>query len=139
MDIVSRCITEAEALRDIALNHLRAHRPVLVRRIQRAFLRALLDHGADTTDVVRDAVPIPEGTDARVVGAAVKALAADFKLIAATGSAKSRRPKAHARKLDVWTIRDRSAAEAWLLANPELPEPETDAAPTGAADPFAFL
>ena len=64
-----------EVLRDEALSRLRAHRAALVRRIQRAFLRHILECGPDTSDPVRDVVPIPSGTDPRVVGTAVRALA----------------------------------------------------------------
>ncbi len=137
MEIVTTDRPDGEALRDDALSLLRAHRAVLVRRIQRAFLRYLLDTGPDTSDAVRALVPIPPGIDPRVVGAAVRALSADCGLITSTGRDKSRRREAHARTLDVWTIRDRSAAVAWLIANPELPDPGPAVA--DPADPFADL
>ena len=137
MEIVTTDRPDGEALRDCALSLLRTHRAALVRRVQRAFLRCLLDNGPNTSDPVRGSVPIPTGTDPRVMGAAVRALAADFLLIVSTGSAKSRRPEAHARKLDVWSICDRSAAVAWLIANPELPDPGPAVA--DPADPFADL
>lgn len=139
MAIVTTDRPDGEALRNCALSLLRAHRAALVRRIQRAFLRCLLDNGPDTSDPVRDVVPIPTGTDPRVVGAAVRALSADFKLITSTGRAKTRRPEAHARKLDVWTIYDRPAAECWLTDHPELSDPEPGPAVADPADPFADL
>jgi hypothetical protein len=127
---------EGERLRDAALRLLRVHRAALVRRIQRAYLRHLLDTGPDTPDPVRELVPIPPGIDARVVGGAVKAIA-DDGLIVPTGNRKrSRRPKAHARKLDVWAIRDCAAAERWLLEHLEFDEP--DAAADDPAGPFTL-
>ncbi|MBM3983996.1 MAG: hypothetical protein FJ304_27750 [Planctomycetes bacterium] len=114
---------EGEARRDAALNRLRVHRPALVRRLQRAFVRHLLDFGPDISDAVRAVVPIPPGIDPRVVGSAVRTLATDYHVTVPTGGRKhSRRPESHARKLDVWAIRDRSEAECWLRDNPELPD-----------------
>jgi len=126
-----------EALRDCALNRLRATRAALVRRIQRAFLRHLLDNGANTSDPVRELVPVPPGTDPRVVGAAVRTLSADLKLIRSAGREPSRRPQAHARTLDVWAVIDPPATEAWLLSHPEIPS--TEPAADDPADPFACL
>jgi len=119
VNILPQPAASGEALRDIALNLLRVHRAALVRRIQRAFLRHLLDNGPDTSDAVRALVPIPAGIDPRTVGAAVRALSADCGLICSTGRQRSRRPEAHARNLDVWAIRDRAAAERWLIEHPE--------------------
>lgn len=128
--------SDGEASRDAALSRLRAFRPVLVRRIQRAFLRHLIDYGPDTSDTVRAVVPIPDGIDPRVVGAAVRALSTDGNLTVAVGREKSRRPQAHARGLDVWAVKDTTAALAWLAAHPELPDPELTIA--DPADPFAI-
>jgi hypothetical protein len=108
--------------RDAALNRLSACRAVLVRRVQRAFL-GLLDGGPSTTDPVRAAVPIPEGIDPRLVGAAVRQLA-ELGLIYRAGLARSVRPEAHGRDLPLWAIADRAGAFAWLRGNPELPEPD---------------
>ena len=132
MAIVPTDRPDGEALRDCALALLRAHRAALVRRIQRAYLRHLLDKGPDTSDAVRALVPIPAGIDPRVVGAAVRAQSADDGLIFSTGRQRSRRPEAHARNLDVWAIRDRAAAERWLIEHPE-PGPVVE----DPADPFA--
>lgn len=136
MSILPHPAASGEALRDAALSLLRAHRAALVRRIQRAFLRQLIDCGPDTSDAVRPLVPIPAGIDPRVVGAAVRTLAADYVLIVSTGRQRSRRPLAHARNLDVWAVRDRAAAERWLIEHPELTEP--DPAADDTADPFAI-
>jgi hypothetical protein len=114
---------EGERLRDDALRLLRDRRAVLVRRVQRAYLRLLLDRGPSTTDPVRAAVPIPAGTDPRVVGAAVRQLA-ELELILRAGMSRSVRPEAHRRDLPVWAVADRAAALGWLAAHPELPDPE---------------
>jgi hypothetical protein len=121
---------EGERLRDRALDQLEECRPNLLRRLQRALLLHLLAHGPDTSDSIRNVVPIPTGTDPRVVGAAVRGLA-EQALIRSTGRQKTRRPVAHARKLDVWAISDSVKAAAWLATHPE-PEPVTD-----PDDPFA--
>src|SRR5260370_1574661 len=112
----------SERRRDDALQLLRDRRAVLVRRVQRAYLALLLDRGPSTTDPVRAAVPIPEGTDPRLVGAAVRQLA-ELKLIHRTGMSRSTRPEAHGRDLPLWAISDRARTLAWLASNLELPEP----------------
>src|SRR5438046_1221316 len=104
---------EGDRLRDVALDRLRTHREVLVRSMQVAFLKHLLDHGPDTSDAVRALVRIPEGIDPRVVGAAVRGLA-EAGVIRSVGRCKSRRSIAHSRMLDVWAIRDEAAARRWL-------------------------
>src|SRR5262249_41127675 len=109
--------------RDRAISLLLARRPVLVRRLQRAFLRWLLDHGPATSDVVRESVAIPTGIDPRVVGAEIRRLGA-AELIGSAGRQSSRRAEAHGRKVDRWAIRDRVAALAWLDVHPELIVPE---------------
>ena len=54
--------------------------------------------------------------------------------IEADGFAKSRRPDAHARPVQVWRLVDRAAALAWLDAHPDRPDPlptsEVDTEPT---------
>ena len=132
MSILPHHAASGEALRDAALCLLRVHRAALVRRIQRAYIGRLIDHGPDTSDAVRALVPIPAGIDPRVVGAAVRALSADGGLIYSTGRRRSRRPLAHARNLDVWAVRDRAAAQRWLIEHPE-PGPVVE----DPADPFA--
>ena len=127
MSILPHPAASGEALRDAALRILRKHRAALVRRIQRAYVRHLLDNGPDTSDAVRALVPIPAGIDPRVVGAAVRALSADDGLIYSTGRRRSLRPLAHARNLDLWAVRDRAAAERWLADHPEPTEPATAA------------
>src|SRR5919204_3065290 len=96
-----------EDRRDAALRLLRDHRAVLVRRVQRAYLALLLDHGPSTIDPVRAAVLIPEGTDPRLVGAAVRQLG-ELRLIHRAGLSRSVRPEAHGRDLPLWAVSDRA-------------------------------
>lgn len=116
-------VIEGELRRDRAHAHLRRRRPELIRRVQRAFVTHLLRHGPSTIDPIRVRVPLPVGTDPRLVGAAVRALAED-RIIESIGIEKSTRPAAHARKVERWALRDDDAAIAWLAANPELSEPD---------------
>jgi hypothetical protein len=110
---------EGERGRDAALQLLRDHRAALARRVQRALLSHLLDSGPSTTDPVR-ALPISEGIDPRLIGAAVRALA-ELRLIHRAGLSRSTRPEAHGRGLPLWAVHDRAAALAWLAVHPELP------------------
>lgn len=111
-----------EDRRDAALQLLRVHRAHLVRRVQRALLSHLLAYGPSTSDPVRGLVPIPEGTDPRLVGAAVRQLA-ELDLIHRAGLSRSVRPEAHGRDLPLWDVADGDAVRAWLAAHPELPGP----------------
>jgi hypothetical protein len=123
-------LTEGERRRDAAHALIRARRAALARRVQRAFVRHLLDHGADTTDPVRDQVPIPLGTDPRLVGAAVREQAL-AELIRQNGRRRSRRPVAHGRDLPVWAIIDRAVALDWLREHADIADPEPDVLPAG--------
>jgi hypothetical protein len=116
---------EGERRRDHALRLLRERRAVLIRRVQRAFLALLLDRGPSTTDPVRTAVPIPAGTDPRLVGSAIRQLA-ELELIYRSGLSRSMRPEAHGRDLPLWAIADREGALAWLNLHHELPEPNPE-------------
>lgn len=125
MSAIALPMPDGEDRRDAALALLRWHRAVLVRRVQRAYLTHLFTAGADTSDPVRDLVPLPPGIDPRLVGAAVRGLA-ELDLIRSVGRRRSTRPQAHARQLDVWAVSDRDAALAWLTCHPEMPDPEHD-------------
>jgi len=119
---------DGDRRRDHALRLLRDRRAVLIRLVQRAYLVLLLDRGSpSTTDPVRAVVPIPSGTDPRLVGAAVRALA-DRGLIHRAGLSRSVRPEAHRRDLPLWALADRAAAFAWLDAHPELPDADLEPA-----------
>jgi hypothetical protein len=112
---------DGEQRRDSALQLMRDRRAPLVRRVQHAFLSLLLDRGPSTTDPIRAVVPIPQGTDPRLVGAAVRQLAEEG-LIRRVGLSRSARPEAHGRDLPLWAITDRSNALGWLAAHPALPD-----------------
>ncbi len=118
-------LAEGRRRRAAVLRLLCDRRAALIRAVQRAFLAVLLDRGPSTTDPVRAAVPIPVGTDPRLVGAAVRALA-ELRLIDRAGLSRSTRPEAHGRDLPLWAVRDRAAALAWLAAHPELPDSEPE-------------
>jgi hypothetical protein len=120
--------TEGERRRDHALNLHRVHRPELLRRLQRAFLTHLLTSGPATSDPVRALVPIPTGTDPRVVGSAVRGLA-EAGIIVSVGRRKSHRPQAHARQLEEWGIADDAKARRWLSDHPDLDPPADPAVP----------
>jgi hypothetical protein len=138
-----RC-DDGDRLRDLALDRLRAHRPTLVRRLMRAFLAHLLDNPDDTSDALRALVPIPAGTDPRVVGSAVRGLA-ELKLTTSVGRRKTLRGVAHAGKLDVWRVADAAKARHWLATHADdhpdqdppsdgaVPAPLTPPAPSGSA------
>ncbi len=118
-------LAEGQRRRDKAMDLFRLYRPVLVRRVQRAFLLYLLHNGPSTTDPVRVLIPLPAGIDPRLVGAAVLGLAS-LRLIRKVCLAKSVRPEAHGRDLPVWDIADCTAATGWLALNPDLPDLTTD-------------
>ncbi len=116
---------EGERRRGAALDLLRDRRAVLVRRVQRSYLTLLLDRGPSTTDLVRAAVPLLDGIDPRLVGAAVRQLA-ELALIHRAGLSRSVRPEAHRRDLPLWAVSDRAAALAWLATHPEMPDAEPE-------------
>jgi hypothetical protein len=119
-------LAQGQRRRDAALALLAERRAVLIRRVQRALLDLLLTRGPATVDPVRALVPIPPGTDPRLVGAAVRGLA-ELRLIRRAGLCRSTRPEAHGRDLPAWEIADRAGALGWLLCRPELPESEAAA------------
>jgi hypothetical protein len=123
-------LAKGERRRDAAHALLLARRAALVRCVQRALLRHLLDHGEDMIDPVRAAVPIPPGTDPRLVGAAVRDLAL-AGVIHSVGRRRSHRPEAHGRQVDLWAVADPAAAREWLRGHLEITNPEPDAPPAG--------
>jgi len=104
---------EGERLRDEAFARLEHHRPYLITRLQCAFVKHLLTHGPSTSDPIRQLVPIPVGTDPRVVGCAVQLLARQHRLTKSIDSDKTYRKIAHARRLQVWAITDEARARNW--------------------------
>ena len=129
----SRGLADGLARRDVAHRLLAARRDVFVRRGRRALLRAMLaGNGVATADDVRAAVPLPPGVNPKLFGPVPTELVA-AGVIAADGYAKSNRPEAHARPVQVWRLVDRAAAERWLRENPDLPDPAQEC-PTAPGD-----
>ncbi len=114
---------EGARRRDDAHALLRARRPVLLRRAQRALVEHLLLAGAATADDVRALVRLPPGIDPRCLGTVPGPLAA-AGIIRRDGYTMSARAVAHARPVSLWRLVDAGAAADWLATHPELPEPE---------------
>jgi hypothetical protein len=106
---------EGEALRDAALNLLRARRADLIRECTAAALRLALDRGEVCADDVRTLVTIPPGISPKLVGAVFRDLA-DDKVLRRVGFRNSKRPAAHARHLSLWQLVDADRATARLVA-----------------------
>lgn len=111
---------EGERRRDEAINRLRFHRAVIVRRLQRAAVGIALDTGRVTADDVRGRVPIPRNITPKTNGAAFRELA-EAGILAAVGYRLSVRPEAHRRPVTEWRLADRAAAMQWLAAHPDYP------------------
>ena len=123
---------EGEARKREAHCLLAAHRERLIRLARRALLAHLIANDTGTIDDVRKLVPTPVGVNPKAFGAVPGPLAL-ARIISAAGLRKTTRSVGHARPVTVWTVTDRHAASAWILAHPELPEPGAD----DPADPFA--
>lgn len=121
-----------------AMAVLAVQREAVVRRGQRALLTALLSLGTATADEVRDAVDLPDGIDPVCLGAVPLALVR-AGIIRRAGFTPTCRPMAHARPLTVWTLADQAAAERWLLAHPELPDPDDEGEGACQGCPAGFL
>ncbi len=120
-------LAEGLVRRAAALDLLTKRRAALVRQAQRALLLRLLDAGTATADDVRAAVSLPDGIGPRCFGAGPPLLAA-LGIIRGAGYTPTRRPEGHARPITVWALADRAAALEWLVAHPELPDPEAASA-----------
>ena len=105
-------LAEGEARRDSALLLLAATRAELVRQLQMAAIRIGFEQNELTADDVRAVVPIPDGINAKVVGAALNQLSKfGFRSV---GYRKSARPIAHARPLTIWRLVNQHDAMARL-------------------------
>lgn len=113
---------EGERLRNAAHATLEGRRHAFVRRGQRALLTTLLERDAATADDVRAAVELPPGIDPKCLGAVPGALVR-AGIIIRDGYMPTARAAAHARPVSVWRLKDRAAAEQWLVDHPEIPEP----------------
>jgi len=120
---------EGERRKADALTTLAERRKVYVNRVRRALLLALLAAETATIDEVRFAIELPDGLNPKLFGAAPGPLAR-AGIIHAIGFTKTCRPQGHARPVTVWRLADRPAAERWLRAHPDQPDPaEDDSAP----------
>ncbi len=90
----------------------------IVERGRRVLLLRLLESPTATADDVRQALDLPEGLDARCLGAVPIGLAR-AGIIRAAGYVRSTRPERHASPIQLWTLADRAAAMTWLAAHPE--------------------
>lgn len=117
---------EGEARNRDALERFRVRQRAYLRSCQRLLLDVLLVRGEGTTDDVRERLPLPSGINPKTIGAIPGELV-DVGIIFDSGRVeKSRRPEAHARKITVWQLADRRAAQQWLDEHPELPPPSND-------------
>lgn len=118
-------ITEGRRRMVAAHDVLSVRRDVLIVRLRRALLRAMLDRddGTGTMDDARASVEMPPGIDPVCCGPVARGLAV-AGIIIADGSARTCRPVAHARPLTVWRLRDRDAALRWLADHPDPPDPD---------------
>lgn len=114
---------DGERRRDAAHLLLSIHRERLIRDAQRAYLRHLIDIGPATSDVIHQAITIPDGVRPTAIGAAVRMLAVAHLIVQTGQRQRTGRAVAHARDLPLWRIADIPAAEAWLIAHPAMPEP----------------
>lgn len=115
-------LQEGERRRDAAQATLEARRHAIVRKGQRALLITLLERETATADDVRAAIELPPEIGAKCLGA-VPGTLARAGIIDRAGFAATTRPNAHARPVSVWRLRDRAAAEQWLIDYPEIAEP----------------
>jgi len=126
----TRPTAEGERRKSAAFALLAAHREAMIRRARRELLKVLLDRGEATIDDVRAVVPVPDGINPKALGPVPGGLA-EAGIIVAHGYAKSTRPEAHARPVQVWRLADRAAAIHWLAMHPELPEPTPEPSDLG--------
>jgi len=117
---------EGERRKADILAMLAARRETCVNRGRRVLLARLLSHGSATADDVRHAVELPNKIDPRCLGSVPGPLAR-AGIIRSVGTTKTKRPEAHARKIDVWELVDHVAARDWLACHPDLPDLGLDA------------
>jgi hypothetical protein len=113
---------EGERRKQDALTNLGTCGETIVERGRRVLLRRLLESPNATADDVREALELPEGLDARCLGAVPIGLAR-LGIIRSAGYVRSGRPERHASPIQLWTLADRAAAVAWLAAHPEARAP----------------
>src|SRR4051812_43024823 len=110
----------------------RSHR-ALVRRVQRAFLRYLMENATGTTDAIRDVLAIPDGAGTAFWGASVLGLAA-ARIIRRVEFAVSSRPERHGCRIGEWTLAvDHDRVRHWLQTHQDLRDDEGPGGEPGAA------
>lgn len=116
--------TEGERRKLDAHATLEARRELYVRRGRRALVTATLRHGTATADDVRQSVPLPADIDPKCFGA-VPGHLARAGIIRRLDFVNTTRTAGHARPVTRWELIDRDAAERWLAAHPDWPDPHT--------------
>lgn len=113
-------------------NPERRHR-VLVRRVQRAFLRYLMQHSTGTTDAIRDLLAIPDSAGTAYWGAAVLGLSLS-RIIRRVDFVVSGRRQRHGCRIGEWALAvDHDAARHWLTTHAELRDEGEPGEEDGAA------
>ncbi len=107
---------DGDTLKQNALKLLEAERRELALEGRRALLNALLKRGIATADEVYAGVELPPGVDPRCLGAVPGPLV-KRGIITSLGYTKSKRPGRHASPVQMWQLKDRTAALAWLATH----------------------
>ncbi len=112
---------EGAIRRDAELFRLRVvHHPIIV-RLERAFVKALLEKVHPLpADYVYELVPLPAGWNPKLMGAVFRGLDV-ARVIRCVGHTKSARPERHGGDVRSWELVSTEAATAWLAAHPEPP------------------
>jgi len=133
------CRREGQRRKAAAHQLLEDHRAGVVRNARRAMTKLVLENGSCTMDDVRDRIEVPEGINPKCLGAVPSTLARQ-QIIERDGFVTTRRPKAHARPVSLWRLRDAAKAKLWLARHPpwELDAPPQEQSPAAAtAEPCA--
>lgn len=120
--------------RDKILEAFEDQRDGHVLRGRRALLKALLQDGTATCDVVYDAVRLPSDIDPRCLGGVPGPLCrAGIIRKHAKRYVPSSRPQRNASPVSLWELADREAAERWLIEHPDKVDTPDEKGPTVAA------
>jgi len=104
----------------VALLLAEIRRQALVRKVQRALLRRLLDAYSATLDEAADLAGLTPDVGQRWRAAAPLMLVR-AGLIRSVGYVRSVRPRRHSSPVTLWTLGDREAAESWLAEHVDFP------------------
>lgn len=116
--------TEGERRKLDAHATLEARRELYVNRGRRVLLAALLRRGVATADDVREGVELPAGVNPVCLGS-VPGHLARAGIIRRRDFVNTTRTAGHARPVTRWELINRDAAEQWLAAHPDWPDPHT--------------